>query len=57
MPRVLVHALPFLPPLAGLWIGAGRFREHDPLTGTAVVLGGLLLMVVVVLRMPGGSAR
>ncbi len=54
MPRapLVVHALPFLPPLAGLWIGAWRFREHDPVSGLAVVLGGVLGMLFAVLLLP-----
>jgi hypothetical protein len=55
MPRapVALYALPFVPAVLGLCLGVWRFREHDPLTGLAAVLGGVLAMVIVVMRLPG----
>jgi hypothetical protein len=49
--------LPFVPFVAGFALSAWRFRAHDAVGGLAFGLGGVLLMVVVVLRMPGATAR
>ena len=52
-----MQSLPFVPALAGLALSVGRFRVHEPVLGIACVLAGLLLMVVVVFRLPGATAR
>ena len=50
--RSRLHSyLPFVPVLAGLVLSAWRFRAADPLGGLAFGLGGMLLMVVAVIRM------
>ena len=58
MPRgPVVHALPFVPFLVGFTLSAWRFRAHDPLGGLAFGLGGVILMVVVVLRLSASPSR
>jgi len=54
MPRssLAAQTLPFIPCLAGLALSVWRFRHEDPVTGLACCLGGVVLMVVVVFRLP-----
>ena len=53
--RSLVDLIPLLPILAGVWLSAGRFRAHEPVAGVAWAVGGILLCVVVVFRLPSAS--
>ena len=56
MPRSLfLQSLPFVPALAGLALSTLRFRVHDAVGGIAACIGGLLLMVVVIFRLPGAT--
>jgi hypothetical protein len=41
--------------LAGLALSVWRFEEHDSVGGLASCLGGLLLTVVVIFRLPQRS--
>lgn len=53
----VVGVLSLLPFLAGLVLSVWRFRVHDPLGGLGCALGGILGMLVVILRMTAGPRR